>query len=410
MIWKKKIKGGALQFVLFIGAVIAVLLFSFVLISQSHNLFRKKTDLLVSLIQASDSGLHYAFDETIHPEVQTEVPIRYPFQIKVTIEKKYWGIYELVTSEAKQGKNTFRRKALLGYNAKENLAALYLKDTKRPLVVAGDAKIIGNAFLPEQGIKAGSIYGNSFSNSTLLSGKQKSSSEQLPSLSATLLNQLKHLSNPLFEPKGELIVYKNKLRINNSFDQTTKVLKGRHIVLKDSELSGNIIVWATKKITVEAATKLQDIILIAPEIRIQNWVKGNFQAVASNTISVGKGCELAYPTALVVHKGSKKGNSTGSYVPDIYLDDYAQIKGTLIYKNDGDINAFVPQIKMEENAKVIGEVYNSGNTELRGRINGNITTGSFIALENGSIYQNHLYKGKINSTALSEHYAGILYY
>ena len=55
MIWRKKIKGGALQFVLFVGTIVAVLLMSFVLISHSHTLFKKKTDITIALIQAADN-------------------------------------------------------------------------------------------------------------------------------------------------------------------------------------------------------------------------------------------------------------------------------------------------------------------------------------------------------------------
>ena len=47
----KKIKAGALQFVLFIGALIAVLLFSFLLLSHLQNLFGKKTAVSISVIR-----------------------------------------------------------------------------------------------------------------------------------------------------------------------------------------------------------------------------------------------------------------------------------------------------------------------------------------------------------------------
>ena len=51
-----KIRAGALQFVLFIGAIIAILLFAFVLISYTHSFFGKKTDLMVDVIQGTEYG------------------------------------------------------------------------------------------------------------------------------------------------------------------------------------------------------------------------------------------------------------------------------------------------------------------------------------------------------------------
>jgi hypothetical protein len=53
-------------------------------------------------------------------------------------------------------------------------------------------------------------------------------------------------------------------------------------------------------------------------------------------------------------------------------------------------------------------VYCTKNLELNGRVRGNVTTDGFIALENGSIYQNHLYNGIINSKDLAKSYAGLL--
>ena len=37
-----------------------------------------------------------------------------------------------------------------------------------------------------------------------------------------------------------------------------------------------------------------------------------------------------------------------------------------------------------------------------------VSTDAFIALEDGSVYQNHLYNGQINSLILDESYAGLL--
>ena len=57
----------------------------------------------------------------------------------------------------------------------------------------------------------------------------------------------------------------------------------------------------------------------------------------------------------------------------------------------------------------IGERYGTPALaiEIKGLVTGSVYTHSFMAMENGSRYQNHLFEGRINSTALSESYAGL---
>jgi len=52
-------------------------------------------------------------------------------------------------------------------------------------------------------------------------------------------------------------------------------------------------------------------------------------------------------------------------------------------------------------------VYCTANLELKGWVNGRVHTQAFVALENGRIYQNHLYNGRINGTVLPLSYAGL---
>jgi hypothetical protein len=407
MILAKKIKAGALQFVLFIGAVVAVLLLSFVLVSYSHNVFHKKTDVAIEVIQAANAGLDYSFSKNMLDGDLLEVPYEDDLNITVEVKKSYWGILEKRTAKAKKGQFTFEKIALVG-NSNPDKPVLYLKDNQRPLVVAGNVKITGIVYLPEQGVKMGNIYGNSYYDSRLIFGNQKESRSTLPEFDKEVLNQITALTYKQ-EPKGDEITLKKELVVKNSFKNSIKVIKGSFVQLDKVKLSGNIIVWATQKITVTAASKLNDVILIAPQIEIANWSKGNFQALASESITIGKGCELNYPTALVLNQQGIDGLTTDNMNPGIFIDQYAQIRGMVIYHDKGEPNRFKPHIKINEHAKIYGEVYSTQNLELKGSIYGNATTNSFVALENGNIYQNHLYNGKINSSMLPDEYGGIIY-
>jgi hypothetical protein len=385
-----------------VGAIIAVLLLSFVLVVHSHNLFKKKTDVLVAVIQEADKAFAKSFAKDLGTEKQI-FPIT-ELGIETTLQKESWGLLQLQKVHSKKGKFQFKKMAFVGPTDSKR-PALYLKDNQRPLVLVGNTKVSGTAYLPERGVKMGNIYGNSYYAPKLIYGQELQSGEQLPPLSREFQEQLL-LKN--FE--SESIDYKARMTLKNSFANPTKSIRGDYIQLEEVTLSGNIVVQATHKIVVEASSILHDIILIAPIIEIRNWTKGNFQALAQKTIKVGKGCKLDYPSVLAVNLIRKDSLINQSMEPHIALDSYAELRGFILFKEDHEEpNLYKPHVHIDENAQVHGEVYSSQNLELKGKVHGNVTVGGFVALENGNIYQNHLYNGKINSGTLAEQYAGIAY-
>ncbi len=403
-----KIKAGALQFVLFIGSIIAILLLSFTLVSHTQNLFQKKTDLLVDVIRASEEGILQQLHTAPPVNQESEVELSGEQDIQLKLKRNFWGAFEKWDSEASFKKSAFQRTALVG-SGFQDISALYLKDTQKPMIIAGNAAISGNAYLPEKGIKAGNIYGNAFHQSQLVFGQIRRSKSDLPKLNVELKAQLTKLSSQYYEPQGEELLYRPGLEFKNSFKNETRLIRGRQLILEKLKLSGNIIIWAAEKITVDQSALLQDVLLIAPEIEIKNWVRGHFQAIASRKISVGKKCDLQYPSALIVmDQRQVVPQPNASIEPAIYVDSYSEIRGAVAVLSDKDLWPYAPALKLDENAKASGEVFCSFNTELKGQVNGHLSTGGFIAMENGRIYNNHLYNGRINSGNLPLSFGGLL--
>jgi len=415
MNFTKKIQAGALQFVLFIGAVIAVLLMTFMLLSFTHTQFDKKTDVLISVIKSADFGIANSFQKSIPLNSSIEIPNENLVDIGIQVKRDYWGIFEKRTVTTAHGNTKYVKTALVGGKNKSEMPALYLNDNNRPLIVAGNSKITGDAFLPEQGIKMGGIFGNSYHLSELLYGAKKISDSLLPKLSFELESQLRNLTRNSYFPEGEMVLNIPEGGLKNSFQSPTIIIRDRVLRLKKTSLVGNIIVSASHKIIVEADANLQDVLLLAPEIVIENWVKGQFQAIATESISVGKKCELAYPSALVVNKKPSitlddNTNQTQNLPikPAIYIDSYTWVGGLVMALDTSQEPQYAPQIKIDPDVRIVGELYCTKNLELKGRVSGSVSTDAFIALEDGSVYQNHLYNGQINSLILDETYAGLL--
>ena len=401
-----KIRAGALQFVLFIGAVIAILLLTFVLLSHSHSLFGKQTERLVQTVKSADSGLSLALKRAL--PLGDTVPLQLGMAEEITVKgvREYWGVYEKFTVTASTAAHDFSKTALVGHGITEDFPALYLQDNERPMIIVGNAKITGDAFLPKQGIRTGNISGNSYYHSNLIYGRQRQSRKQLPALNTEVQSYLRNVGQPAYGGKTEdANVLSQGIVLQRSFKEPTLFIYGSTIELSNLRLTGNIVVNASQKIIVDPSSVLEDVILSAPEIQIKNRVKGRFQAVAKQHISVGEYCELAYPSALVV-TADRPGEQTAQR-PLIHLKPNSNIRGALVALGSFEEQRFYPQMKIEEKATVVGEVYCEQNLELKGTIAGRVNTAAFMALENGSIYQNHLYQGSIDRTLLPQQYAGL---
>lgn len=410
MKWNQKLRAGALQFVLFIGVVIALLLLTFVLLAHTHSLFGKKSELFIKTVKMADMGLDYALAQPM--PLNDTLGIDFPFEDQVELKavKTYWGIYEKYTVTAKAKKNRFVKTVLAGYQGREQLPALYLQDNERPMIIVGKSKIIGNAFLPQQGIRPGNISGHSFYANSLVYGRQLTATKKLPELGQEVRQQIKTLfQNHSLPNSMEELPFSPHLIAQNSFKAPTKILYGEVLQLSGISLTGNIIVKASQHIIVDASSQLQDVVLIAPEISIKDKVIGTFQALATKRIQVGKQCRLDYPSALVIDQATTHTlNLQEAAHPEIIVGSKSIVKGMVLYLGPSEEQqVFHPQIKIEGEAEVHGEVYCEKNLELKGTVIGGVSAHSFIALENGSIYQNHLYNGTINSTELPEQFAGL---
>ena len=397
-----KINGGALQFVLFIGTVVALLLMGFMLISFTHRHFSKNTEITIDLVKAADRSMKLAMSQADLSQPFVDLSMS---PIISTTSKGQWGIFELYSTVVGHQEQKFTKTALVGSGLGPTWPALYLQDRQRPLIVAGNALIKGDAYLPQQGIRLGHVAGSSYSHDQLLYGQQKQSAVQLPPLKHEVTKAIQSLIE--FRPgmNAKRLQLGQGTKLTNSFTKATQVVQGEFIILEEIQLTGNIIVQAWEKIVVAPTAMLTDVILLAPEIEIRDGFQGSFQAIASRKISVGSGVQLSYPSALVVadRSGAGQWQSYG-----IQINTGSDIRGILAFISEKTDAAYQPQIYIDENAIITGEVYNSHNLELKGQVMGSVITSSFISLENGSIYQNHLFNGQIDAEQLSHNFGGLL--
>lgn len=404
----QKIKAGALQLTLFICVVIAILLFAFIILVHTQKQFSQQSIFIIQTVKQAGNGIDVAnnmvipLNDTLQLNSDNELST-------LKVHRDFWGVFEKVTSQSKTKKKVFTKVALVG--AKQNElqpTALYLQDNKKPLVLVGNTFIQGLTYLPELGVKPGTISGQSYYGEQLIYGSTQHSG-QLPKLQAELLNELKGISNiDLIQAKA----WQNNGNKKVSFVEPLHIMYSANTIrLSNSELSGHIIIKSQSKIVVDASSKLKDIVLIAPEIEIKSSTVGNFQAIASKKITVGTNCRLDYPSALVVIEQKKTETDSISNTKNYSIDiqGHSTVKGVVLFLGEPKEQNFEAQINISENASVEGDLYCNQNLDLKGEVKGTVYTSNFVTKAFGSIYQNHLLNARISKNDLQEEYVGMLF-
>ncbi len=410
-LFNNTLKAGALQYTIFIAVVIALLIFAFISLTYLQQHFKNKASLYKQVIHNTNLAINYmATKKTTYNqpvEIQfTENPTEHTF-----IEKKHWGVFDLVTTTSTIQKETFTKNAFLGGYLQER-PSLYVQDNNQPLVVVGNTKIEGITYLPKQGVKRGTIAGNSYTGTQLIYGSIQLSKPKLPALKNN--DYLKRLSQGTLQISNSVSLELNEnIELQNSFNKPTQYFYSNSTIsLRDVKLSGNIIIQSSTLIKVYPSALLADIIIVAPKIQILENVTGNFQAFASKEILIAKNCTLHFPSSILIYEKKK---STSIHRPEptteidhIEIQTGTNIDGVVGFLSDNKTNTFKPQILQESNTTIKGEVYCNGNFELKGTVIGSVFTKGFISNQFGSIYQNHVYNGNILTTNFPEKYSGFL--
>ena len=404
-----KIKAGALQYVIFISIVIAIIISSFILLSYLNKQVSYKAQKFQDLVFNTNNAINYAKQKEVTIK-DSLILFSFDTITKTKINSSPWGIFNKTTATSSFKNQQFKKIAFLGGN-KENKSALYLQETNKPLVLVGDTEIVGKCYLPKQGVKRGNIAGNNYNGKQLIYGNTLRSRSHLPSI-----NNREYLQNLC---KGIIAIPTEAFRLNNSnsdkdvfinsFNDITKHYKSNSVInLKQIAISGNYIIQSDTLIRIYNTAKLKDVILIAPYIDIQAKTKSSFQAFARKGINIANNCELDYPTVLVLAEENKTmPNNYNQENHQIIIEPNTTIKGSICFLTDDVGNNHKIQLSIQDNAMITGEVYCEKNTALSGIVNGSIYTNAFITNAYGSIYHNHIYNGKINSQNLPKQFCGL---
>lgn len=321
----------------------------------------------------------------------------------VQVNQLDWGLYKLIKVKASY-KNTRLCRVLLYANSLSDSdtisSTLYLRDKQNVLSLAGDTKITGKCYLPKAGVKPAIVEGKPFQGKKLIEGVIKSSSSFLPLIDSIALKQAINLfdSNYVKEKYSPCITMNKLENITlQSFLNYPKLLISKSgINLQNTTISGKCILYSSKEINVNANASLNDIILIAPIVRLKKGFKGNVQIFAKDTLLVEENVKLVYPSVLFSYQ-TKENDSR------ICINKNVIVIGSILSVDESKEDRNV-RVVIDKGAVIKGNIWCEGYLDMNGKIDGGVVTHKFIRNTTSTIYENHLLDVSINNSTRNEKY------
>lgn len=394
------LRAGSLLYTILICLILSIMSSGIIFLHYYQTL--SFTDYLIKdkLMRDAKSAI-YAYCHRVGSQSPTESFHLYNgSKDSINIQTEKWGIYEIVTSKVYQGHHCKTARALIGNELEKKRALLlYLSDNNIPLTICGKTFLNGNCALPKAGVKSGYIEGFVFTGSKANLGNIYSN-QQIPTLSNDLaklidanvagLNSM-DFSDSAFVP----------LQYSQPFsDSTFTINSNKALYIEQNELDGKIIISSKIAIAVSMKSSLHDIILIAPQVKIEKGFTGSCQIFARDSVIIEEDVHLQYPSSICAS------NSSDATIPTrIYLGPSSSLAGCIISNATNNGLQRVDNLEIKQAALVTGVIYCTGNVNMQGNLGGSLYCNGLILRTPGGVYTNYLLNSRLDLSLLPNHFA-----
>lgn len=396
-----KVNGGALIYSLFIVLVLGTFLTLVLMISQysAQNVVGYQRSIQQQ--KNLDSGIELLLNSSSFQKINTEKEHSLFSDTKNTILTKRisWGLYEVIG--VTQNNTRSSKFALVGQKPR-NEASLYLTNTNKTLKLAGNTKLEGVCFLPEKGVERANISSKPYTGEKLIYGKKETSKKSLPELKNTVLNSLtEQKSNDM----DSTILWNEYFdSIQHSFkEKTAHYISSSTIQLFNQKISGNIILESTKSIFISAQSRLNNVIVKAPYIYVEDSFNGTLQLQATDSIILGENVKLGYPSSIFIHDNHTVEEKSSC----IKVGKNTTIQGEVLAVQKEYNYRDKISLQLAHNVSIMGSVYINGVIKLNQTLfSGSVYCHEFLLKTGGTNQSNTLLDVTISNKYRSEKYLG----
>jgi len=398
------VKAGVLYYTLFL-MLISVLIISLVMMRYSlhQQAFTNKTKLDELDLNLKSAFLVYKQDPGIFSVSDSlDIDLYKDSLAMVRLTREDWGIFDIVTASA-GWKNLFlSRSGLFGELIDCKDPALYVADQGITVSLSGNSLIRGNSFVPGGVFRTASVEGQPFRNKNISEGEVHRSESDIPEPDPELDSTLAEIYN------GDVIGIhlseinrKNSLSIENPFSNPSAVYYS-HIdaILSGLSFRGRIMIYAAGTVFIDRTTSLEEVIIVARRIIVDDGFSGSFQGFAVDSIGIGDNVSMNYPSVLAISPAAD-GDATSSDT-HITLGSNTILKGCILLKGHKEKCRLV----IPDSTSVTGQAYCSGTVQMEGKVYGSLFCDGFSFRRDNSTYINHLLNSDIDIEMLPDGFAG----
>lgn len=384
----KKLDGAALQMVIIIALMITVICGALLLLTY----YKSSRYLKFSREEHLRSGLNNAITLSLSKFYTSEDTVLTGGVFgsdSVQVKQEKWGLFDAISIRAFHGSDSLTKAFLTGRVLRNADEVLYVVDEDRPLSISGDSKITGDAYLPKAGIRSAYVEGKYYEkNKPLIYGEQLESSRNLPAIDLMSYKQV----FKAFEDIKENEVESSSTINQNSFFKDA-VIKHQNVIRLDEAYSGKFIFLADSLIEVGENAQLDDVLLYAPVIKFLKGNKSSVQAFARDSVILGEGVELTYPSAICMFREKAKKNEFSK----ILLGKNSVFEGLIIARGD-DENYLKYILKLDKGCQLKGWVDVDGtfNYSIPASFQSTVHAKRIVCELKGLLYENYLIDLKLN--------------
>lgn len=398
-----KLKAGALQFTIAFSLLVLMAVLSFLVFHelrgkeliavQMHENLSRDIGSAVLILEESpalfsqDSSVFY-----LHADVFTD-------SVQVTVTE--WGFYHCAVLQNQFRQISRQRTFLFTDDISRNQLkpSLYFSDPHRYLSIGGKTFLGNDSWLPAYGVRKAYVNGIGYYRDSLVQGSSHQAEDTLPALQTKLEKKYTQLLESITaaDSSVDLAVISTADTVFNSFQSKRLIIHcPTDAVVENISLQGNIILTGTQ-IDIRNTATLENCIILAESVKIEDQFRGSGQFIVSQAISAGDSCIFDPLTVFYTESGSVAGS--------IHLGEECYFTGDIILpelvSSDSEI------LTIGEDTKMIGQVYCNGIISFKGTLFGSLFCRGFIHRMPNGLYNNYLFNVCIDYQRLPCEYGGL---
>lgn len=384
------VKAHSLLYVIYICLLVSIICGALLYFSNLYSILNLHYNLQEELYIQNQSVVNFALGNQLKEE---GLPYEENPDFSNTFIAKPYGLFSVLITNSSFKTDTITSAHLVGRFSK-NKTALYVANISQKLSYTGNVKINGDCLLPTQYIDVAYIFNQP--SSLNITGKKEIAQITVPPINSRF--------NNLFESQNVVQSNANAIEKVNTvfFNSFTSPTKEMNVPTNLSGIAykGNLILKNNDSITIDKSAILEDVIVIAPKVRIDKDFKGNIQVFASNKIIIESDVYLTYPSVICVKNESNSETS-------IEIKEKVKILGSVVLFGNQleDINKNT--ISISKDTFVLGDIYCSGKLDFQGTIHGSIYTNKLFYKTQSATYDNLMGNMTIDVNKRPSYYIGI---